>query len=37
MHTTTEPMNLSTLTQVLKKERQVGIFDEMMDQYDRQN
>ena len=30
-------MNLSELTDVLKKDRRAGIFDEMMDQYDRQN
>jgi hypothetical protein len=32
-----EPMYLSELTHVLKKERQAGMYDEMMDQYDRQN
>ena len=37
MNTPTAPMNLSELTEVLQKDRGGRLFDEMLDQYDRQN
>lgn len=37
MNTPTVPMNLSELTELLQKDEGGRLFDEMMDQYDRQN